>query len=272
MCCTLERAVLSKTILYVGEAKTEKHGVVHVLGYQNRVQNLSAGPNAMILPFPAIERMTKENVIDTSACKNILKNMESAISPPVARGGLSLLGSRSLKSVQIFEHDIYTVVLAKSALDIYDALSEVPKLKRPPLNKKIFNAYDKWYREQNRPWQIMLCCFNNKDASVASPLLWWYKPMHPGTLFAPALDSHTGEVPNLNEPVPVDHTLVVSSQNLKNGSMVYFTDRIDEKVYPYLPNKVLGSQLDTFMRNGDFLWNIDEIDNGQFRPMRVART
>src|SRR5271166_24211 len=79
MCCTLANARLSNTILYAAEVCPDGKEVVHVLGYQNRVQNLppAKGPsgNAMILPFPAVAgTMTQNNVLATDKCPKILED------------------------------------------------------------------------------------------------------------------------------------------------------------------------------------------------------
>ena len=43
MCCTLSPAKLSKTILYAGEHLAPAGRAVHIMGYQNTVQNMLTG-------------------------------------------------------------------------------------------------------------------------------------------------------------------------------------------------------------------------------------
>ena len=63
MCVSAASASLSNTIVYCGLA--EKNGrVVHVMGYQNRAENLAAGPNCMILHLPAVGPMSPDNMPD----------------------------------------------------------------------------------------------------------------------------------------------------------------------------------------------------------------
>jgi hypothetical protein len=237
MCCSVSPNIevrFSDTILYAAEVTDPRGGVVHVLGYQNRAQNnvnrLSAAPknllaklkglfiptnkentgNAMILPFPAVPgTMSRENVLDTENCPDVLKDIAEAVKPVTENLFLSQSASFGpSRAVQIFEAaGIYTVVLADDARAIPEALDRVPKEKRPALNPELFEAYAEWYPD----WTIALCCFNNEEAQEALPMLWWYEPMFPEQLFLPALDCHTGDVPDLTTNVAVDHTLAVGS-------------------------------------------------------------
>src|SRR5262249_32594810 len=170
MCVSLRPAHFSKTKGLAAEVKRGRK-VVHLLGYQNTVVNLaseadfgwsragssSGTGNAMLLPIPAKPgTVTEKNVIDTSSAPNILKDMERAILPPVSRGGLrrgGTLGKGLPDSVRVFDHDIYTVVLADRAEDIPTALAHVPPHKRPATNKPIFEAYARPHPR----WPFALC-------------------------------------------------------------------------------------------------------------------
>lgn len=244
MCCSVTPDVkvhFSNTILYGAEAVNLQGETVHVLGYQNRVQNNVNGGftdfqlrdvfsrlkrsfnkinskssdssqtgNAMILPFPAVpQTMSQKNIIDTEKVPNILKDLAEAVNPPTQKiAYYSIQSLEAQPKVQIFEAaGIYTVILAQDALAIPEVMDQVPKEKRPKLNLKLFEAYAKWYPD----WTIALCCFNNEKLEEALPMLWWYKPMFPEKIFLPMLDSHTGSVPKLKRKVVVDHTVVVGS-------------------------------------------------------------
>lgn len=63
MCCTLQPAQLSKTIVYAGRAQRQGKPVA-VLAYQNTASS-SVGANAMVLPFPTDTTMGPDNIIDT---------------------------------------------------------------------------------------------------------------------------------------------------------------------------------------------------------------
>jgi hypothetical protein len=257
MCVTLSRASLKNTILYAAEARV-KDKLVHTLGYQNRAQNLTSGPNAMILPFPASAPMGPDNVLDTSSCTRILKDMSLAIrEPSFDRGmtkGLRLGSARG--TLQVFEAGAYTVVLAEDATDIPSALNQVPAHKRPALNSEIFDAYAKWYPN----WSIALCCFSGKEGLEAEPMLWWYEPKDPHSFFAPALDGHDGRVPDLKSYVEVDHTVIFGSCLEPVGREVDYRDRdISMRVRPFLASKVVGREIKTRMPNGDFVIPVSEL-------------
>ncbi len=290
MCVTLREAELSDTTLYAAEVDTP-NGVRHVLGYQNQVQSLakptiykqpaltwdsimnphaSGVGNAMILPFPAKPgTMTKNSVISTEKCPNILKDMAEAIQPESQlMGSYAMRGmmSKGMEEAVVFEHGIYTVVLAGNPSQIPNALEQVPAHKRPDLNPEIFEAYEVWYPG----WTIALCCFNNDQKRIATPLLWEYEPMHPSVLFLPGLDSHDGRAPKLDEPVHVDHTVIVSTRTIISHNHVNYTNAIPKEVKPYLASLVLGRAFSGKMRNGDFVCRIKEIEAGSFNPVRLA--
>lgn len=285
MCCSVSPRVpvnFSQTILYAAEVAAPDADAVHVLGYQNRVRGGERsrsfwrrlfGPNpsgnAMILPFPAIPAtMAQANVIDTEACPNVLQDVAAAVSRPV-----SLLRSRSVSlsagppKVQVFDAGgVYTVVLAQDPNDIPGALSRVDPRKRPVLNPALFDAFARWYPG----WTVALCCFSNDEARLARPLLWWYEPMHPDQLFLPALDCHTGEVPDLAAAVLVDHVVAVGSYRFGGGRRVAYRDPVPEAVAPYLRPLVLGKRYHEYMRNGDFVCRVDDVAAGDFSPVRCA--
>jgi hypothetical protein len=282
MCVCLAAARLSKTILYAAEVCPDGKDVVHVLGYQNTVQNLAArgaaGGNAMILPFPAVPgTMTPKNVVATDDCPRILEDLAEAVRWQDT-GRPRVLGlADSAKSVQVFDTGIYTVVLAQDARDIPAALARVPAAKRPALNPPIFDAYAVWYPE----WTVALCCFNNRDAARATPMLWWYRPANSAELFAPALDCHTGAVPDLKAQVRVDHTVAVAShvmddpgfwtkghgksgESLEQLTRVRYGDDIPADVRPFLCAHAVGGTYEKKMRNGDFVCPTQSLREGAY--------
>ena len=289
MCCSISPGVpvrFSDTVLYAAEVIGPADEPVHVLGYQNKVQNgagpspmtgsaLPVGPsgNAMILPFPAApETMTRANVLDTKKCRNILQDMAAAVAPAlrgVSRGGLPPPRSAPPPRIQVFPAaGIYTVVLAQDPRDIPAALDQVPRTKRPALNPALFEAYAAWYPG----WTVALCCFNNRRARLAAPMLWWYRPMHADRLFLPAVDCHTGDIPDLDSLVPVDHVIAIGSHQMTEGRPVKYHDAISAAIAPYLRRSVIGRRYAAMMPNGDFVCQLDDVRRGVFRPARSRPT
>ena len=264
MCVSFKPARFSATTLYAAAGRN-----LHVLGYQNTAQS-TVSPNkdwgwdtefdpadgvgnAMLLPIPAMPgTMGQENVFSTASCKNILQDIGTAVSPrrDVARSMLSFGDSMSIpKGVQIFETDVFTDVLADDPLKLAEVLAVIPQEKRPGLNVALLEAYAKWYPQ----WTMLLRCFSNTEPKKGLPLLCSYQPMYRDKLFAPALDCHTGDVPNLKASVYVDHTVAFGVAGAEIGSAVRYTDpSIPANVRPLLVDKVVGGKLDGNYQNGDF--------------------
>jgi len=198
MCVSLAPAILSKTTLVVGEAKRRGRSV-HVLGYQNTAQSLapipqvlraggpgpgldhfaaliqagkaggkpkpkSATGNAMILPFPALERMGPANLIDTSRSKRVLKDIAETVRPMSRSRAPVAMGMRNSKdAVQVFDHGIYTCVFGYDPDSLFAALDLVPEAKRPPLELEMLEAYARWYPG----WPLGIECFVVDDQYLA---------------------------------------------------------------------------------------------------------
>jgi hypothetical protein len=317
-CCSLDPAQFVNTVGWAGETiKDDK--IVHILGYQNNVANrrnytaasaatagknpkastsgkttsragvtaakrtakpqaADEGPmgNAMLLPIPSKARMTEANFMDISKYKNLLADMKKVVIVPPKRmahpAGDS--NTRQAEPVQVFSKGMYTVVLAKDAEDIPAALARVPAAKRPRVNKEIFAAYKKWYPG----WTFALCCFKD-EVDGNDPMIWWYEPMNPHTIFFPALDAHDGHPPKLTEEVRVDHVLIVSSH--KNNAWLADTWLSDLKRVPYssrpprgtplgelIPDAVAGRYYETMLPNGDFVFETADVRGGRCNPMR----
>lgn len=291
MCCSVSPGIpvqFSNTILYAAEMLQETGDIVHLLGYQNKAQNLAGHPkrffalfnrllrgatgNAMILPFPAEpQSMSRGNVLNTKDCPHILQDMALALVPPSPPRSQSMavsFGAVQQAKVEVFEAaGIYTVVLAQDARDIPAALEQVPREKRPALNPELFAAYAKWYPG----WTFALCCFNNQEAALAEPMLWWYRPKFTNRLFLPTLDGHTGDLPDFGAQVAVDHTLAVSSYRMKYGNRVYYRDKI-QALEPYLAREVIGRKFYQTLPNGDFVCDLAEVREGRFNPQRILPT
>lgn len=174
----------------------------------------------------------------------------------------------------VFNSGIYTVVLADDPNKIPSVLHKVPRNKRPEINREIFDAYAKWYEG----WTFALCCFDNRDASKSTPMVWWYEPNYPNLMFFPALDAHDGKPPILNTNVEVDHFLVLASDRAvrDQGLRDLFLNPWQDFKYTgsaaiasYLPRKVMGRLYHESMRQGDFVFKIQDVRQGSCQPQRV---
>lgn len=162
-----------------------------MLGYQNTVANLADGPNAMLLHLPT-RRLVPEQFVSVGRHGDVLRRMVDAVAaPPVEADGMAAmdwLGAEPEPVVRVFEHDVYTVLLADDPTLIHTALHRVPWKRRPRIEPELLVFYAEHFPDH----AIALCCFDNADARQAKPLLVWYHPNDPDQLTVPALDSHTG--------------------------------------------------------------------------------
>jgi hypothetical protein len=243
MCVSAGPARLAGTILYGGVVDHPVHGLIHVLGYQNTPQNLADGPNAMLLHLPGV--VTRENFIDTSTCPWLLSEMVDAVRP-LSR---SLSVGSAMQSVEVFDHDIYTVVLAGSAALVADALVQVPPRRRASVSAELLGFYAERYPDH----AIALCCFDTRDALEADPLLIWYTPHDPSVLSLPAVDCHTGGVPDLTALVPADHWVILGSSPA--GTPIERPPAVAE----FLPSHVIGRRFEGLMPNGDFRISLQDL-------------
>lgn len=257
----MDLAEFSGTTLYTGRRRHPQHGLIGVLGYQNTAVNLAAGPNAMLLHLPAAS-MTPDHFISVGRGSNVLDRMVDAVRPAPGRGAAAMdWMSAGSAAVQVFEHDIYTVLLAADPIRIPEALHRVAYRRRPRLNPALLEFYADCYPGHT----VALCCFDNADAERAKPLLMWYTPTEPDLLAAPAVDCHTGEPPSLEGMVETDHWVIFGSDDAPEGwgEPVEYPHGIRHTLRDFLPETVMGAQFTDPMPNGDFAISHDDLLDGR---------
>lgn len=262
MCVSLEPADFSQTLIALTATNHPVTGFpIHSLLYRNTAQNHAPGgkANAMLLHFPAVDGMTKENIIDTSQFKNCADDIVRTVTPPQPQTRGASLSFGMSKSVEVFEHDIYTIALARKVEAIPEALDRVPEHKRPAVNKELF----KWYGQTFPGYTFAFCCFSESEAATASPLLWWYSPMNPSLGMMPGVDCHTGGTPELDVLVETDHWAVLGSNRESYGlKRVRYSDSIPDRSRAFLPSYVAGRHYQRREKNGDFVFPISAIAEG----------
>lgn len=255
MCMSLHPSKMTGTKIYAGEA--DLGGTyAHVLAYQNVAETHAPGPNAMVLPIPAVT-LGPKNTVDTRKFKDFLSNIINATrskSRSLSRGVGEAFGLS--KSVQVFDVGSYTVVLARNPSAIVDGLASVPEDKRPALNETVIASF-----AANYPgWPIAVCCWNG--SIKPEPLLWWYEPLDPSTLFAPTLDAHDGSAPRRGS-VHTDHYLTFGSTIQPQGEAVRYYQEIPTDVTSFLPTQVVGGKLDKILPNGDVYMNVQGLRDSE---------
>ncbi|HET6860234.1 MAG TPA: hypothetical protein VFH94_24470, partial [Streptomyces sp.] len=229
------------------------------------------GPNAMLLHLPTA-RMSKANFLSAGNSSDILGRMVDALRP-VAAGpeddGMDWMGREPAPAaVEVFEHDVYTVLLASDPALIHAALAQVPYRKRPRLDPRLLEFYADHYPGH----AVAVCCFDNAQAAQAKPLLMWYPPTDPDRLVLPALDCHTGGPPDLAAEVPVDHWVLLGSDEAPDGwgAPVDYGAGLREELRDFLPTTVMGRHFDDdALPNGDFTITHDDLLTGD--PERIQR-
>jgi len=270
MCVSAGAAELSGTILFAGRRLHRVHGWVEVLGYQNVAVNLAAGPNAMLLHLPA-RKVTSAQFLDVGRYDRILRDMAVAALPTMGRGRslsaeVDWMGSGR---VEVFEHDIYTVVLAERATDIPRALERVPARKRPTVSCELLEFYADCFPRH----PVALCCFDNAEVIQAKPLMLWYRPLDEERLVVPAIDCHTGAVPDLKASVRTDHTVIFATDRAIEGwgEPVSYSQagQMRHDLRAFLPEQVLGEQFTETLPNGDFAIAHEDLVRGDLE--RIER-
>lgn len=261
VCVSSASAAFTGTVVYAGRIDHSYHGMIHVLGYQNTAVDLSGGANAMLLHIPTGETMTPDNFISVRHHGDILQRMVAAVRPKAVTTAepddIDWMDSDS--EVHVFEHDVYTVLLAANPRRIPEVLDRVHRRRRPELRPELFDFYAEHFPDHT----IALCCFDNTEAEQAKPLMLWYKPADPDLLVAPALDSHTGNAPRLDEPVSVDHWVLFGSDEAPPGwgRKVDYPAVMSPGLRSYLPDTVIGRYYgqDQPMPNGDFALDRNDL-------------
>ncbi|MFJ8884334.1 hypothetical protein ACIRJR_13120 [Streptomyces sp. NPDC102402] len=268
MCISTDEAAFSGTIVYLGRQHHPAHGLIHLMGYQNTAVNMADGPNAMLLHIPT-RRLDSRQFVSAGRTGDLLHRMVAAVGRTTAEdAGIAWMGAEP-EPVQVFEHDVYTVLLATDPTLVPAALERVPPHRRPALDGSLLRFYAEHFPDH----AIAVCCFANADAQHAKPLLCWYQPLDPDVLALPALDSHTGGAPDLDAPVPVDHWVVFSTDQAPSGwgSPVDYPGHMRHSLRAFLPDRVMGRRYDRgeTLPNGDFAISHHDLLAG--RLDRVTR-
>jgi hypothetical protein len=262
MCVSAAPARLSNTIVYAGLAHRAGKRV-HVMGYQNQAENLGDGPNCMLLHIPSAAPMSPDNMVDTSKCPSVLKDLDRAVR------GASLSLSRgpvprpAAAVVHVFQKGLYTVVLANHWELAGQALERVPAHQRPAISRELLAFYGKEFPG----WHLALCCFDNREAVTADPLLWWFEPLFPQQLMAPGIDAHTGKPPRLGRSVSRDHVLLFGTDQGAPRKWLSAVQMQREKLPPavreLMPALAYRDTVNHFAKNGDFLLDIADLERGR---------
>lgn len=227
-----------------------------------------ASGNALVIPLMTDDFDSIQLLEDTEHTPSLLADIRRAVQP-AGRGRLrrnSKSVSLGADSVIIQQFGIYTLVLASRAGLIPGAVKKVEARKRPPLQKALFDAIEKWY---DCPFAV--ACFNNADAGESKPIAYAYTPRYQDKFMIYTLDGHDGGVPDLNAQVELDHAVFAGSYRSTSGNPVSYRDAIPAGLRRFVPSNVVGTAFPkgTKLINGDILVNVDDVVDGNFNAFRV---
>ncbi len=253
MCVTTLEAELKKTRIGVWDILHPEFGYRHVLAYQNQAQNLADQPNCMLLHIPSKSPLKPECIINTENDVELLLNMEKPF-VPVCRA----FGAQN----HVVEMGVYHIALlndcSEDALEI--TLMQIPESKRPRIPSDFLDFYSSTFPG----FPLVLCCFNNKDAKKASPVMLHFEPKFPDTFMFNTLDCHGG-IPDLDEEIQFHQTIITGSYKLKkegNGFKAFPYQNVSEELLPWLPKYGTAMQVDSVLPNRDLLVGVKGIQEG----------
>lgn len=260
MCITALDAYLADTYVGVWDIDHPTLGYRHVLAYQNTPTNLANTPNCMLLHIPTQNPLVPSCLLDTANDSGFLEQMAESILPPppnAARGiGLS-------KPNYVVEMGIYHIALINqlSPSAWQEAKRQIPVHKQPTIGEEFIQ----FYAEQFPSYALVICCFDNRDAKKASPIMLHYVPQFPNTFHFPTLDSH-GKVPKIGAKHRFHQVIVTGSQQLKkrgNGFEAFNLKGVSKALVPFLPKIGAALRLSgTVAPNADLLLEAGPIRDG----------
>jgi len=258
MCVTSGPATLSKTRILSFKVDEDRH----FLAYSNSAKNLSNKANSMILPVPG--KVKQSDFVDTSAFPKFMEHLEAQLTPRSRSLGGSKGLDRSLGVIH-FQSGMYEVFIASGGIGtsvagllqgkkhpVQEALKVLQPSKRPEISKELLEWYDKFYPG----WDLVVCVFGADKVMESQPIAFTYRPLPEwkDALFYPAVDSHSGGVPNLLENVDVDHFLFAPTSRLGGASI-----NSHSSMPKYLIARTFtGVKQNDARQNGDWVRPLDE--------------
>lgn len=235
MCMSSAPAKLTDTIVFAGKCPDGDH----LLGYQNTVESFSKDSvNSMILPIPSAVKMSRLNMLDTSECPDMLKNIAEQLFATLSFNSRGMMKGFDSRSVEIFKSGNYTVILAENGSDIPNALKQISENERPNIRQDLCDTLTKYY-----PGWWMACCIWSGNAKIKNhPILWKYTPINKNYLFMPGLDSHDGGPPDVNKLIKRDHTFIVGREPEEYSSFNSILNKLPTHLKEVMPKNFFGKK------------------------------
>lgn len=197
MCITINTASLSKTKILsipVGNGN-------HFIAYSNSVKNLSGKLNAMILAIPGETK--QEWFYDTTKYKNFLDDIIKQSDYVEDYLGIRSRGLSKGLTLSYFQVGMYSVFLSNSLEEIISSINS-QKQDKLEIKEELLNFFSNHYKG----WNFAVCMFDTNKTIDAQPIAFEYTPFVDDSIYFPTMDAHTGNAPDLNGLVDVDHTFI----------------------------------------------------------------
>lgn len=269
MCITSSRSILDNTFIGVWDINHKIYGFRHVLAYQNRVQNLDEGPNCMLLHIQSSKEIKPDWIIDTSKDQNFLTELFDIIVPPIPEGTqedwMSLPKERNNFVV---ERGVYHIAILNNLSDssVQETLNQIPKPKLPNIKMELIS----FFKENFKGFPLLLCCFDNKDAKQAAPILLHYPPIHSNNLMVNTIDSHGG-IPQIDKNIMFHQKIIIGSSKDDFSTTIKAPyNEVPKNFHPqlteYLPKYVAAIDLWAEFKghNKDINISLDDIHQKKF--------
>ena len=275
MCITSSRSLLDNTYLGAWDIQHPNYGYRHVLAYQNRVQNLEEAPNCMLLPIQSAQPIEPAWLVETSGCPNFLTELYDTIDPPpsIEEEGHAWMSAGDDRMNYVVEQGVYHIAilnnLTTTALE--DTFAQIPAEKLPFISKDLLNFFEQHYKD----YPLLLCCFNNKAAQQAAPILVHYPPQYPEQLMVNTLDSHGG-IPSLGKMTGFHQKMVIGSYKNQQEEPQKPYKKITFEAYPqlqeFLPQYAFAVDLlyQFNAPNNDLLFSVKELQEGTLPKVELG--
>ena len=260
MCITALDAYLAETYVGVWDIDHPEQGYRHVLAYQNTPKNLADTPNCMLLHVPAKDTLKPSDLLDTTQDPMFLQQMAESVLPPLptAARGVDLSAPNYVIEMGIYHIAFLNQVSPNAWLEVQ---KQIPTHKQP----NIKDEFIQFYAEQFPSYALVICCFHNRDAKKASPIMLHYAPQFPDTFHFPTIDSH-GKVPKVGAKHRFHQVIITGSQQLKtpgNGFDAFHLGGVSPTLLPFLPKVGAALRLaGTVAPNSDLLLEAVPIREG----------
>lgn len=258
MCISMNAGAIFSGVITAGFQLSRD---IHALAYMNKATTMY-GPNCMLLHVPG----DIYDLVRTHGAGDFMTNMGYAvhdIMPALTLGGTFRGGGMRSVGFTVEKYGAYEVVLAKSASVIPQALQHVSPIKRPTVNADLLD----WYGANYPDCSFVLACFNNQQEVADHPIFLRYMPHDTSMLYAPGLESHTGEPPALGAHENVRGFKVVFGSKLADGSESGVTWNHRNHSYGHqldalLPERIVGFHDIMYGANEDYVAKVDDVLNG----------